>query len=172
MFASKLLNFLFWLGSWKELNGTYGFISSHFAGLAIIVSQVLQLVLMSSFVYYYLKAYSSILFDLVVEHSVITWWFCPLSWISVMISHDVSSYCYSSNVQFEIRVVSSMWCDFVFFKKSVSWRMSWQKIFVISTAGLCCAYAGFVLQEKWVHYERVFLNRKCNNIVKERKLCR
>ena len=43
MFISKLLNFFFWMGSWSELNGDYGFISRHFAGLAIILSQVAQL---------------------------------------------------------------------------------------------------------------------------------
>ena len=61
MFVSKLLNFMFWLGTWKELNGSYGFISSHFAGLAIILSQVCQLGLMSSYVVYYIKAYDLIL---------------------------------------------------------------------------------------------------------------
>lgn len=60
MFVSKLLNFMFWLGSWKELNGSYGFISSHFAGFAIILSQICQLGLMSSYVFYYVRAYDFI----------------------------------------------------------------------------------------------------------------
>ncbi|KAK8816271.1 endoplasmic reticulum retaining receptor [Blastocystis sp. ATCC 50177/Nand II] len=56
MFISKLLNFFFWMGSWSELNGDYGFISRHFAGLAIILSQVAQLGLMASYVFYYLRS--------------------------------------------------------------------------------------------------------------------
>ena len=56
MFISKLLNFFFWMGSSSELNGDYGFISRHFAGLAIILSQVAQLGLMASYVFYYLRS--------------------------------------------------------------------------------------------------------------------
>ncbi|KAK8798635.1 hypothetical protein WA588_003715, partial [Blastocystis sp. NMH] len=56
MAASKFLNLLFWLGSWKELNSGWTFLSKHFAGLAIITSQVLQLVLMSTFIYYYIRS--------------------------------------------------------------------------------------------------------------------
>ena len=56
LFVSKLLVFFFWMSSWTELNGSYGFISRHFAGLAIIVSQITQLVLMASYVFYYLRS--------------------------------------------------------------------------------------------------------------------
>lgn len=35
--------------------------------------------------------------------------------------------------------------------------MGWQKVLIVSTVGLCCAYAGFVFQEKWIHFERVYL---------------
>ncbi|KAK8829004.1 hypothetical protein WA538_001005 [Blastocystis sp. DL] len=56
LFLSKLLDFLFWMNSWTELNGYYGFISKHFAGLMIILSQILQLGLMSSYVFYYVRA--------------------------------------------------------------------------------------------------------------------
>ena len=56
MAASKFLNLLFWLGSWKELNSGWTFLSKHFAGLAIITSQILQLVLMSTFIYYYIRS--------------------------------------------------------------------------------------------------------------------
>ena len=57
LFVSKLLVFFFWMSSWKELNGSYGFISSHFAGLAIILSQISQLALMASYVFYYLRSW-------------------------------------------------------------------------------------------------------------------
>lgn len=56
LFLSKLLDFMFWMNSWTELNGYYGFISKHFAGLMIILSQILQLGLMSSYVFYYVRA--------------------------------------------------------------------------------------------------------------------
>lgn len=58
MFISKLLNFFFWMGSWDELNGEYGFISRHFAGIAIILSQIAQIALMASYVFYYLRSSS------------------------------------------------------------------------------------------------------------------
>ncbi|KAK8795996.1 hypothetical protein WA171_003960 [Blastocystis sp. BT1] len=56
MFLSKLMDFLFWMNSWQELNGYYGFISSHFAGITIIFFQILQLGLMSSYVFYYVRS--------------------------------------------------------------------------------------------------------------------
>lgn len=36
--------------------------------------------------------------------------------------------------------------------------MGWQKALIVSTVGLGCAYAGFLIQERWIHYERVFLD--------------
>lgn len=56
MAASKFLNLLFWMGSWEELNGGWGFLSQHFAGPLVITSQILQLVLMASFIFYYVRA--------------------------------------------------------------------------------------------------------------------
>ena len=32
--------------------------------------------------------------------------------------------------------------------------MGWQKALILSTVGLGCAYAGFLVQEKWIRYER------------------
>ncbi len=56
MAASKFLNLLFWLGSWKELNSGWGFLSKHFAGPLVILSQITQLALMASFIFYYIRA--------------------------------------------------------------------------------------------------------------------
>ncbi|KAK8800484.1 hypothetical protein WA171_005115 [Blastocystis sp. BT1] len=56
MAASKFLNLLFWLGSWKELNSGWSFLSKHFAGVAVIASQITQLVLMSTFIFYYIRS--------------------------------------------------------------------------------------------------------------------
>ena len=36
--------------------------------------------------------------------------------------------------------------------------MGWQKALIVSTVGLGCAYAGFLIQERWIHYERVYLD--------------
>lgn len=56
MAVSKFLNLLFWMGSWKELNGGWNYLSRHFAGLAVIISQITQLVLMSTFIFYYIRS--------------------------------------------------------------------------------------------------------------------
>ena len=56
MAASKFLNLLFWMGSWKELNSGWSFLSKHFAGPLVIVSQITQLVLMGTCIYYYIRA--------------------------------------------------------------------------------------------------------------------
>ena len=56
MAISKFLNLLFWLNSWRELNSGWSYLSRHFAGPIVIASQITQLALMASFIFYYLRA--------------------------------------------------------------------------------------------------------------------
>ena len=56
MAVSKFMNLLFWLGSWRELNSGWSYLSKHFAGPLVIISQVTQLCLMASFIFYYIRA--------------------------------------------------------------------------------------------------------------------
>ena len=56
LFVSKLLILLFWIGSWSELNSGWSYLSKHFAGPLVILSQLTQLVLMCSYVFHYVRA--------------------------------------------------------------------------------------------------------------------
>ena len=62
-----------------------------------------------------------------IELSMTRLWYCPLAWICVPNSCDISCLL----------------------------EMSWQRFLFISTAGLLCAYGGVVLQERLVHFHRV-----------------
>ncbi|CBK20030.2 uncharacterized protein [Blastocystis hominis] len=58
---SRLFALLFWASCWRELNAGTRWLGSRYAGVSILLSQCIQIVLMGEYVYYYVKSYFSLL---------------------------------------------------------------------------------------------------------------
>ncbi|CBK19984.2 uncharacterized protein [Blastocystis hominis] len=59
---SRLFALLFWASCWRELNAGTRWLGSRYAGVSILLSQCIQIVLMGEYVYYYVKSYFSKLY--------------------------------------------------------------------------------------------------------------
>lgn len=128
LFVSKLLVFFFWMSSWKELNGSYGFISSHFAGLAIILSQISQLALMASYVFYYLRSWEK------------GWRLrCRAIYDAPMV----------------LPTSLDMRSDFFVCWNYNGLAMNGKKALFVATGGLIFAYLGYRYQERYIENARV-----------------
>ena len=116
------------MSSWKELNGTYGFISSHFAGLAIILSQISQLALMASYVFYYLRSWG-------LERR-----------LRGRAIYDAPMVLPTS---LDMRSDFFVCCNYVLVD------MNGKKALFMATGGLIFAYIGYRIQERYIENARV-----------------
>ncbi|SCM05689.1 ER lumen protein retaining receptor 1, putative [Plasmodium chabaudi chabaudi] len=67
---SKVLSFLFWIVSYKELNSSDNIIKSY-VGVWVVIMQIVQLILMGDFIYHYIRCLSKgVSFDNLLNENV------------------------------------------------------------------------------------------------------